>query len=121
MHAIAAKHLKLKPPASYRIRKHLAPHRLKNGMSFAFGGTGVFETLNPGPNLTTQISFFQKAIQDNVFTASDVRNSVALVSVAGNDYTRYNVKNGSMQVHVFCLLVIIKIVVALLSRFQLQR
>ncbi|CAK8544040.1 unnamed protein product [Lathyrus sativus] len=92
-----AMYLKLKSPASYRIRKHLAPHHLKNGMSFAFGGTGVFETLYPGPNMTTQISFFEKAIQDKVFTTSDIRKSVALVSVAGNDYTRYNVKNGSIQ------------------------
>ncbi|KAI5425523.1 GDSL esterase/lipase At5g03610 [Lathyrus oleraceus] len=92
-----AKYLKVKSPASYRIRKHLAPHHLKNGMSFAFGGTGVFETLNPGPNMTTQINFFQKAIQDKVFTASDIRKSVALVSVAGNDYTRYTVTNGSIQ------------------------
>lgn len=112
MVAIAVKYLKLKSPASYRIRKHLAPHHLKNGMSYAFGGTGVFETLYPGPNMTTQINFFQKAIQDKVFTTSDITQSVALVSVAGNDYTRYTATNGSIQVHVFCLLAMIRIVLA---------
>lgn len=99
MHAIAAKYLKVKSPSSYTIRKHLAPHHLKNGMNFAFGGTGVFETLNQGPNMTTQISFFEKAIQDKVLTTSNIRKSVALVSIAGNDYTFYNYINGSIQVH----------------------
>ncbi|KAI5425519.1 hypothetical protein KIW84_031358 [Lathyrus oleraceus] len=66
-------------------------------MNFAFGGTGVFETLNQGPRMTTQISFFEKAIQDKVFITSNIRKSVALVSIAGNDYTFYNFKNGSIQ------------------------
>ncbi|KAI5425522.1 GDSL esterase/lipase At5g03610 [Lathyrus oleraceus] len=92
-----AKYLKVKSPASYTVRKHLAPHHLKNGMNFAFGGTGVFETLNQGPNMTTQISFFEKAIEDKVLTTSNIRKSVALVSIAGNDYTFYNFKNGSIQ------------------------
>lgn len=108
MHAIAAEYLKVKSPASYRIIKDLAPQHLKNGMSFAFSGTGVFETLNQGPNMTTQINCFEKAIEDKVFTTSDIRKSVALVSIAGNDYIRYTLTNGSIQVHVFCLLVILK-------------
>lgn len=74
------------------------PQHLKYGMNFAFGGTGVFDTLNPGPNMTTQINFFQQVIKDKVYTASDINNSVALVSVAGNDYTRYTVTNGSVEV-----------------------
>jgi len=75
------------------------PQHLKYGMNFAFGGTGVFDTLNPGPNMTTQINFFQQVIQDKVYTASEINNSVALVSVAGNDYTRYTVTNGSAEVN----------------------
>ncbi|CAI8610784.1 unnamed protein product [Vicia faba] len=92
-----AEYLNVKLPASYSKREYVAPHQLKNGMSFAFCGTGVFETLNQGPNMTTQIDFFQKEIEDKVFTASDFINSVALVSVAINDYNCYTTKNGSIE------------------------
>ncbi|PNX87241.1 GDSL esterase/lipase, partial [Trifolium pratense] len=92
-----AQYLKMKSPISYRVRKYAMPHHLKYGMNFAFGGTGVFETLNPGPNMTTQIDFFEGALKDKLYTTEDINNSVALVSVAGNDYTRYTVKNGSIQ------------------------
>lgn len=91
-----AKYLKVKSPVPYSLRK-LMPQHLKYGMNFAFGGTGVFDTLNPGPNMTTQINFFQQIIKDKVYTASEINNSVALVSVAGNDYTRYTVTNGSVE------------------------
>ncbi|CAK8544042.1 unnamed protein product [Lathyrus sativus] len=92
-----AKYLKVKLPVSYTKVEHLAPHHLKNGMSFAFGGSGVFETINSLlPNMTTQINFFEKSIQEKVFTTSDIRKSAALVSIAGNDYLRY-VKDGSIQ------------------------
>ncbi|CAI8614826.1 unnamed protein product [Vicia faba] len=67
-------------------------------MSFAFSGTGVFETLNLGPpNMTTHIDLFQKEIEDEVLTTSDFINSVVPVSVAVNDYIHYNSKNGSIQ------------------------
>lgn len=95
-----AKYLKVKSPVPYRMRKLMPQHLkyVKYGMNFAFGGTGVFETLNPGPNMTTQIDLFQQVIRDKVYTASDLTNSVALVSVAGNDYTRYMATNGSAKV-----------------------
>jgi hypothetical protein len=73
-------------------------HHLKYGMNFAFGGTGVFDTLFQGPNMTTQINFLERAIKDKLYTTEDINNSVALVSVAGNDYTRYTVTNGSIEV-----------------------
>lgn len=75
------------------------PKHLKYGMNYAFGGTGVFQTLFSGPNMTTQIDFFEQQIKDKLYSTKDIRNSVALVSVAGNDYTFYNVKNGSVQVY----------------------
>lgn len=55
-------------------------------MNFAYGGTGVFNTINGGPNMTTQINDFQQLIQQRVFTKRDLRSSVAHVSAAGNDY-----------------------------------
>ncbi|KAL2548968.1 GDSL esterase/lipase [Forsythia ovata] len=67
---------------------------IKNGMNFAIGGTGVFKTLVDQPNMTAQINFFQQLIQKKVYTSS---SSIALVSLAGNDYATYFAKNGSME------------------------
>ncbi|KAG4913511.1 hypothetical protein JHK82_054096 [Glycine max] len=89
-----AKYLKVKSPIPYRLRK-LMPQHLKYGMNFAFGGTGVFNTFVPLPNMTTQIDFLEQLIKDKVYTTLDLTNSVALVSVAGNDYGRYMLTNGS--------------------------
>ncbi|ONI21677.1 hypothetical protein PRUPE_2G080400 [Prunus persica] len=60
-------------------------------MNFAYGGTGVFDTVFGGPNLTTQIDFFQQLLEQKLYsTKNDVVNSsIALVSVAGNDYAAY--------------------------------
>ncbi|XP_008232020.2 PREDICTED: GDSL esterase/lipase At5g03610-like [Prunus mume] len=59
-------------------------------MNFAFGGTGVFDTLVSGPNLTTQIDFFEQLLQQKVYAKNDVvKSSIALVSVAGNDYAAH--------------------------------
>jgi len=47
--------------------------------------------------MTTQIDFFQNLITDNVFNMSDLQSSVTLVTLAGNDYLAYIVKNGGAQ------------------------
>lgn len=91
---LAAKYLKVKSPIPYRYRK-LMPQHVKYGMNFAFGGTGVFNTLVPLPNMTNQIDFLQQLIKDKVYSALDLTNSVALVSVAGNDYSHFLQTNGS--------------------------
>jgi len=67
-------------------------------MNFAYGGTGVFDTSSKNPNMTIQIDLFKQLIKENVYTASDLSRSVALVSVAGNDYNFYLARNGSIQV-----------------------
>ena len=68
-------------------------------MNFAVGGTGVFDTSSINPNMTIQIDFFEQIIKDKVYTASALSNSVAYVSVAGNDYNHYLSFNGSVQVN----------------------
>ncbi|XP_031094250.1 GDSL esterase/lipase At5g03610-like isoform X2 [Ipomoea triloba] len=60
------------------------------GMNFAFGGTGVFDTYVDGPNMTTQINYLQQLLQQNVYTKHDLTSSAALVSLVGNDYTKYH-------------------------------
>ncbi|XP_057739010.1 GDSL esterase/lipase At5g03610-like [Arachis stenosperma] len=91
-----AKYLGVKTPVPYRFRKQMA-QQLKYGMNFAVGGTGVFDTSTPGPNMTTQIQLLEQLIHDGLYTASDLTNSIALVSVAGNDYSHYLATHASPQ------------------------
>ncbi|KAF6171965.1 hypothetical protein GIB67_029383 [Kingdonia uniflora] len=91
-----ASYVGVKSPVPYRWRKR-GNKPTGCGMNFAFGGTGVFDTLTPEPNMTTQIDFLQKLIRDGVYTKHDLSLSIALVSNAGNDYGTYNHHNGTAQ------------------------
>ncbi|KAJ6720136.1 PROLINE-RICH PROTEIN APG putative-RELATED [Salix viminalis] len=66
-------------------------------MNFAFGGTGVFDTFINAPNMSTQIDFFQQLLEEKAYTKQDLNSSIALVSLAGNDYTTYIQRNGKLQ------------------------
>ncbi|XP_058088103.1 GDSL esterase/lipase At5g03610-like [Magnolia sinica] len=85
----------IRSPIPYRW-KDIGPKPLRHGMNFAYGGTGVFNTLVPFPNMTTQIDLFQQLIERGVYTKWDLQYSMAHVSVAGNDYTAYQARNGSI-------------------------
>ncbi|PPS19179.1 hypothetical protein GOBAR_AA01398 [Gossypium barbadense] len=89
-----AGYLAIKTPVPYRYRKELGG-RLKYGLNFAYGGTGVFDTPAPEPNMTTQIDFLQQLLNDSVYPKRALKTSVALVSLAGNDYSNYIATNGS--------------------------
>ncbi|KAF5750496.1 GDSL esterase/lipase [Tripterygium wilfordii] len=92
-----ARFMGVKSPIPYRWRK-VGYKQVKYGMNFANGGTGVFETIFPGPNMTTQIDLFQQVINvEKVYAQTDLQNSLALVTVAGNDYSTYLARNGSIQ------------------------
>ncbi|KAH9674725.1 GDSL esterase/lipase [Citrus sinensis] len=91
-----ARFVGIKSPIAYRWRK-IALKNLKYGMNFAFGGTGVFDTLVANPNMTTQIDFFQQVIKEAVYSPADLKSSLALVSAAGNDYSTYVAVNGSAE------------------------
>ncbi|KAB5539071.1 hypothetical protein DKX38_016604 [Salix brachista] len=67
-------------------------------MNFAFGGTGIFDTFINAPNMSTQIDFFQQLLEEKAYTKQDLNSSIALVSLAGNDYTTYIQRNGKLQV-----------------------
>ena len=58
------------------------------------GGAGVFDTYSGIPNVSTQIDHLECLIKHKVYTSVDLNNSVALISVGGNDYG-YHGKNGS--------------------------
>ncbi|KAL6289309.1 hypothetical protein ACE6H2_006819 [Prunus campanulata] len=91
MNGKATSFLGIRSPVPYTLRKFVKKSKLESGMNFAYGGTGVFDTVFGGPNLTTQIDFFQQLLEQKLYsTKNDVVNSsIALVSVAGNDYAAY--------------------------------
>jgi len=74
-------------------------HRLNYGINFAYSGTGVFDTMENRPNMTTQIDLFEELIKEGVYNTSDLNKSVAYVSVTGNDYNVFITKDGSAQVN----------------------
>lgn len=96
-----ASYVGAKSPISYTWRKSVNSSELQHGMNFAHGGTGVFNTLVDEPNMTTQVKFFQQLVEEKVYTKHDLNSSIALVSLAGNDYATYLIKNGDLQVIIY--------------------
>lgn len=82
----AASFLKIKSPIPYVFRNS---SNLQYGINFAHGGTGIFNTLDNEPNMTVQIDWFEKLIQQKIYTKADLESSVALVNSAGNDYATF--------------------------------
>ncbi|KAL8526315.1 hypothetical protein ACS0TY_015507 [Phlomoides rotata] len=92
-----ARFLGLKSPLAYRWVK-IGGKKLRYGMNFAYGGSGVFNTLGDLlPNMTTQIGFFQKLVDQNVYTKSDLQSSLVLVTLSGNDYATFLANGGTLQ------------------------
>ncbi|KAL5807568.1 hypothetical protein ACOSQ4_030301 [Xanthoceras sorbifolium] len=92
-----AEYLGIETPIPYKFRR-IGSKYCRRGMSFAYGGAGVFNTWFPLPNMTKQINFFEQVLnKDRVYTQSDLHSSAALVSLCGNDYFVYSLRNGSMQ------------------------
>lgn len=65
------------------------------GMNFAVGGSGVFEPFLPPlphrlklPTLAAQIDQFEKLLHHRVIGNWNLEDSIALVAISGNDYTR---------------------------------
>lgn len=84
-----------KSPMTYLGWKSGEKKSIKYGMNFAYGGTGVFNTLVNQPNMTTQINYFQQLVQqkqDLLHTSS-----IAILSIAGNDYATYFTSNHTLK------------------------
>ncbi|XP_022925652.1 GDSL esterase/lipase At5g03610-like isoform X3 [Cucurbita moschata] len=95
----AARYVGLKSPIPFTVQNRVGLRRFKEtGVNFAFGGTGVFDTSFPFPNMTTQIDFFQQLQHgESLSTKTDNQFSAALVSVSGNDYSLDIITNGPKQ------------------------
>ncbi|KAG6437256.1 hypothetical protein SASPL_102168 [Salvia splendens] len=89
-----AKFLEVKSPLAYEWME-MGGKKLKNGLNFAYGGSGVFNTLGDLlPNMSTQIGFLDKLMQNSVYTKSDLNSSVVLVCLSGNDYGAFLAQGG---------------------------
>lgn len=86
---MAASYLGITSPVPYEGRKVVTKSSLESGMNFAYGGTGVFNTMVNSPNMSGQISDFQQLLEQKWYTKQDLNASIALVSLAGNDYGAY--------------------------------
>ncbi|KAL5974630.1 hypothetical protein ACLOJK_031300 [Asimina triloba] len=86
----------IRTPIPYQ-REDLGPRVRRFGINFAYGGAGVFDTVFGFPNLTTQIDFFHQLLHQGLYTKQDIKKSLAFVSIVGNDYTTYEVRNGSIE------------------------
>ena len=95
MHDEIAAWMGIRPPTPYKFR---GGRPIEHGMNFAYGGTGVFDTLNSKPNMTAQIGLFEQVLEEKLYTQDDLKDSIALVSTSGNDYNAYTAKGGSLLV-----------------------
>ncbi|KAI3816866.1 hypothetical protein L1987_10650 [Smallanthus sonchifolius] len=85
-----------KSPITYRGWKSGEKKSIKYGMNFAYGGTGVFNTLVNQPNMTTQIDYFQQFAQQKQGLQLN-SSSIAIISLAGNDYATYFTSHHTLQ------------------------
>ncbi|KAK4367149.1 hypothetical protein RND71_015029 [Anisodus tanguticus] len=91
-----------RPPSFLGIRSPLPYNKkgssvISDGVNFAYGGTGIFNTFVNQPNMTTQINYFQQLLEEKeqVYNKENMSSSIALVSVAGNDYATFLTNNGN--------------------------
>ena len=92
----AAGILGTKSPITYLGWKSGEKKSVKYGMNFAYGGTGVFNTFVNQPNMTTQIDYFQQFVHQKKILLNS--SSIAILSVAGNDYATYFTSNHTLKV-----------------------
>ncbi|KAK1612583.1 hypothetical protein QYE76_036256 [Lolium multiflorum] len=57
-----------------------------SGMTLAFGGAGVHTVSKSAPTLTAQVNMFTSLVNDGVISKDQLRRSIALVAISGNDY-----------------------------------
>ncbi|KAE9619285.1 putative triacylglycerol lipase [Lupinus albus] len=85
--------LKIKSPTPYVLRNS---SNLQNGVNFAHGGTGVYQTRVDGPNLAVQIDSFEQLIKQNVYSKVDVKSSIVIVNAGANDYITFILRKGNI-------------------------
>ncbi|RAL51169.1 hypothetical protein DM860_005525 [Cuscuta australis] len=93
-----ASYLGLESPRPYAMWKRSGEEEEDgDGMNFAYGGTGVFETRVDGPKMGTQIKSLGQLVSRNVYTRQDLSSSLALVTSVGNDYLTFLLDHGNLK------------------------
>ncbi|XP_047333312.1 GDSL esterase/lipase At5g03610-like [Impatiens glandulifera] len=87
----------LKSPLPYMLRNLAGKKAFRYGTNFAFGGTGVFNTVFPGANMTVQTGFLKTLLDGSHYSQRDLDTSMALVALSGNDYSTYLFRGGLFQ------------------------
>ncbi|KAL9260816.1 GDSL esterase/lipase-like protein [Drosera capensis] len=77
----------LESPIHYEAMNSTDLDKIQTGMSFAYGGTGVFGNSSGTSNLGDQVDLFKQCLVDGVYSTADLQGSVALVSITGADYS----------------------------------
>ena len=97
MHGVAAKILgRTVAPETYRDTKE--NNGDKFGVNFAVGGAGVFEVPRKAPTLAQQIDSFKKMLDGGDIGKWQLKESVALVAISGNDYARVANMSGESEI-----------------------
>lgn len=97
-----AAHLGIETPLPYRViqkkvREHGNNRHVREvaarGINFAYGGSGVFPTFGAVyPTISTQIGQLRSCVGEGLVSlSSSSSSSIALLVVAGNDYTVYGI------------------------------
>jgi hypothetical protein len=70
---------------TYRVAKTFGDPK---GMNFAHGGAGVLEVPSKAPSLSKQVHYFKELFEGGIIHRWQLKQSLALVAVSGNDYAR---------------------------------
>ncbi|KAJ4824225.1 hypothetical protein Tsubulata_022743 [Turnera subulata] len=87
-------------PPAYSVwkKESVSKDELQYGMNFAYGGSGALPDAWENRTVALQTNTFLEVLDERVFTEDDLKNSVAVLSLIGNDYTRYVFKlNGTEE------------------------
>lgn len=94
---LIASAFKIPTPVPYNQQQSYPNQRLRFGMNFATGGSGVFATWPGLPTMTTQIDQLQRVMCNRVYSARDLGVSLLLFTVSGNDYGFYTMQQRPVE------------------------
>eukprot|EP00246_Nothoceros_aenigmaticus_P003927 TRINITY_DN15164_c0_g1_i1.p1 TRINITY_DN15164_c0_g1~~TRINITY_DN15164_c0_g1_i1.p1 ORF type:complete len:370 (+),score=22.17 TRINITY_DN15164_c0_g1_i1:345-1454(+) len=100
-----AKGLHMAPPAAfYPLPQPLAASSIANGLNFAKGGSGVFESTTDAygvDNATLQIQRFSQVVASGAYSLDKIGSAFTLLSISGNDYATFVAGHGLGNVSIY--------------------
>lgn len=100
--ACAAKGLQITAPPAYN---RLLLSSTANGINFAEGGSGVFESPTGEfgiDRLSVQIQRFEDVVAQGLYSADQISSSFTLLAISGNDYNAFSKDHGFDDLSVSC-------------------